>query len=364
MSEPVDPGVGTRRSKSLRISTAVSTILTYTLIVVCALIPVPYIIEMPGPVFNTLGSRDGQEILSITGTKTYPTSGQLDMLTVGVAGGPGRKLYPAQTLWSVVRKRDTVIPSEAYYPLATTRTQVSAENQAQMASSQDTAVAAALNYLGKPYKTQLGIGQVVSGSPAQGKLEAGDVVTSLNGSPISGSADDIARMQKVVAAGKPVTLDFTRGGSSQSATVTPRDAGDGAKLGVVLSPTYDFPIDVTFRVADVGGPSAGLIFALTVIDKLEPGDMTGGVKIAGTGAISDTGVVSPIGGARQKVAAAAAAGNEYFLSPADNCAEVLEADKGLGMKVVRVDTLESAVQSIDAIANKSTDNLPSCATAG
>lgn len=331
--------------------TTISTLVTYALVIIGAIIPVPYMVEMPGPVFNTLGKHEGTEVVTISGAKTYPTSGTLDMLTVAVAGGPGRKVYPSQAFWSVVKKQDTVVPSEAYYPLTTTRDQVTQENNAQMATSQDFAVAAALNHLGKKYGTRLGIGSVVAGAAVEGVVEPGDIITKLNGEKINGSAEDIARVQDTVAKGDPVELDIERDGKKLQETITPKGTADGPKLGVVLAPTYDFPIDVKFNLEDVGGPSAGLVFALTIIDKLEPGDMTGGKRIAGTGQIAEDGTVSPIGGARQKVVAANEAGVEYFLSPAGNCAEAAQAAKGLDMKVVRVDTLDTAVNAIDAMTN-------------
>lgn len=345
-------------------ATTVSTLLTYALIIVCALVPTPYLIEMPGPVFNTLGQNEGEDVLTISGARTYPTTGQLDMLTVGVAGGPGRKIYPSQALWSVVKGRDTVIPSETYYPLTTTRDEVAQVNAQQMSSSQDTAVAAALNEMGTKYSTRLGISQVVKGAPAEGILQAGDFIDAVNGESITGSAEDITRLQDLVATGNEVTMEITRDDSERTVSVRPAPSEGGAKLGIVLAPAYDFPIDVKFNLDDVGGPSAGLVFALTIIDKLEPGDMTGGVKIAGTGAITADGQVQPIGGARQKVIAASQAGNQYFLSPTDNCAEALAAARGRGIDVVRIDNLDTAVQAVDEIAHKSTDNLPTCSTQG
>lgn len=340
--------------------TAISTLVTYGLVIIAALIPVPYLVEMPGPVFNTLGEHEGTEVVTISGAKTYPTSGTLDMLTVAVAGGPGRQVYPSQALWSVVKKKDTVVPSEAYYPLTTTRDQVTQENNAQMATSQDYAVAAALNHLGKKYETQLGVGSVAKGAAVEGAVEPGDIITALNGEKITGSAEDITRMQDTVAKGDPVELDIERDGKKLHEKITPKGTADGPKLGVVLAPTYNFPIEVKFNLEDVGGPSAGLVFALTIIDKLEPGDMTNGKRIAGTGQITEDGTVRPIGGARQKVVAANEAGIEYFLSPADNCAEAAQAAKGLDMKVVRVDTLDTAVDAIDAITHDDIGTVTMC----
>ena len=338
----------------------VSAIITYALVVVCALIPVPYLIELPGPVFNTLGDYEGKPVMEISGAQTYDTTGQLDMLTVGVAGGPGRALVSSQVLWSVIRGSETVIPTEAYYPVTTTRDTVTEENAAQMASSQDTATAAALNQLHMDYSVNLLVGTVTPGTPADGHLEPGDVIRSVNGEKLTGDTEGITRLQESAAKGEELTLAITRKGKDAEVSLTPVDDGTGPKIGIGLAQAYDFPIDVTFNVADVGGPSAGLVFSLTMIDKLTPGDLVGDKKIAGTGTITPEGEVGMIGGARQKVVAAAAAGNEFFFSPAGNCAEVLAAQGSENMQIVRVDTLDSAVDSLDKIAAGDVADLPRC----
>lgn len=125
--------------------------MTYLLIALAVLLPVPYMLQLPGPVFNTLGDYQGKPMISVSGAQTYPTSGEIDMLTVAVSGGPGRDTYASQALGALLHGKETVVPTEAYYPLETTREQVAESNSVEMTSSQDVAVAAAMEQLDKPY---------------------------------------------------------------------------------------------------------------------------------------------------------------------------------------------------------------------
>ncbi|WAL40504.1 PDZ domain-containing protein [Brevibacterium sp. BRM-1] len=364
-ARPAGSSLAVRRRRGGRLDSGmVSGLLTYALVLAAALVPVPYLIEVPGPVLNTFGSQDGKDVIAISGARTYPTQGSLDMLTVGVSGGPGRTVFASQALGAVLKRAQTVIPTESYYPLTTTRDEVASENAAQMAGSQDTATAAAMTELKKPYTSQIAVSEVLPDTPAVGKLRAGDRITAVNGTKITGDDAGAQAVQDAVRASATVTVDYRRGSERGSATLTPRDTDGQKAIGVRLAQQYDFPVRVTYNVSGIGGPSAGTIFALTIVDKLTPGAMTGGVPIAGTGEISPDGTVSPIGGARQKVAAAAERGAKYFLAPKDNCAEAQEAAQGEDITVVRIDTLHSARTSVERIGKHDTDSLPTCTSGG
>ena len=154
--------------------------MTYLLIALAVLIPIPYMLQLPGPVFNTLGDYQGKPMISVSGAQTYPTSGEIDMLTVAVSGGPGRDTYATQALGALIDGQETVVPTEAYYPLDTTREQVTEANTVEMTSSQDVAVAAAMGELDMPYTVDLLVDEVTPGSPAEGKLNKGDRLVSVN----------------------------------------------------------------------------------------------------------------------------------------------------------------------------------------
>ena len=128
-----------------------------------------------------------------------------------------------------------------------------------------------------------------------------------------------------------------------------------------LVPHYDFPVDVDFQLDQVGGPSAGMMFALGIIEELTPGSMAGDQHIAGTGTISPDGTVGPIGGIRQKLEGAKDAGATYFLAPSQNCDEVVDHVPD-GLTVVEVNTLGEAVNSVEHAAAGNVTDLPSCGT--
>jgi len=121
--------------------------------------------------------------------------------------------------------------------------------------------------------------------------------------------------------------------------------------------SYRFPFQVKISVGDIGGPSAGLMFALGIIDKLTPGNLTGGRFIAGTGEIAANGAVSPIGGIQQKMAGARAAGATIFLTPAANCPDTAGAVPQ-GLRLVKVSTLAGAMRDLKALS--AGGSVPSC----
>ncbi|HLS34266.1 MAG TPA: PDZ domain-containing protein [Brevibacterium sp.] len=358
---PAASGDAPRKGFRLFASPGVSGLLLYALVFALALTPVPYLLQTPGPVVNTLEPYEGVDLVSISGTETHEADGTLDMLTVAVSGGPGRDIFTAQAFFSLLDGVETVVPSEAYYPLDTTRDQVSDRNTADMMSSQDQATAAALGELDIDYETVIGVGEIVPGSPAEGVIEPGDRVLAVDGEDVQGTEEGMAAVREaVLASDGEVRLTIERAGKTDEVAVEPAETDGQRTIGVVMTPAYSFPFEVDFAVEGIGGPSAGTVFALTIIDLLTEGDLTGDQAIAGTGAIDASGTVSPIGGARQKVAAAAASGAEYFLAPAGNCTEVLDSRGVEDLTVVRIDDLSAAHQAVTDIAEGSTDALPTC----
>jgi PDZ domain-containing protein len=145
--------------------------------------------------------------------------------------------------------------------------------------------------------------------------------------------------------------------------VTPQEVQGTPLLGVGVSVDYEFPFDVTLRLDKVGGPSAGMMFALGIIDKTTPGELNGGETVAGTGTITASGTVGAIGGIRQKLYGARDAGASVFLAPASNCDEVV-GHVPSGLDVYAVATLDDAVTALETVADGGdTASLPTC-TAG
>ena len=126
-----------------------------------------------------------------------------------------------------------------------------------------------------------------------------------------------------------------------------------------MSVTYDFPFEVQIQLDKVGGPSAGMMFALGIIDKLTPGQLQGGENVAGTGTIDQSGAVGPIGGIQQKLHGALESGATWFLAPADNCDEVT-GNIPDGLTVFSVSTLDQALTALEGIKTGDTSDLPTC----
>ncbi|MGY5763746.1 YlbL family protein [Brachybacterium sp. DNPG3] len=337
----------------------VSLALLCLMILATAFVPVPYVIESPGPAIDVLGEYDDEQILTIDGAETYETDGSLMMTTVAVSGGPGYPVTAFEVMVAWFTRSEAVLPRETVYPDGQTQEETQLTNTVQMNSSQQGAVAVALEELGMDVEQTVVIAGVETGAPADGVLEAGDELVSVGGE----TAADVAGFQRLVAATTPgdaVDLVVRRDGEEVELSVPTEDVDGEARMGVVLSVGYDFPIDVAISVGDVGGPSAGTMFALSVYDELTPGALTGGEDVAGTGTISADGTVGAIGGIRQKMVGASEAGADFFLAPASNCDEVVGYEPD-GLSVVAVSTFDEALTATETIAETGTvEGLPTC----
>ena len=360
------------RPRSLDAHTKLSAVtviagIAVLLVLVVALLPSPYAVEEPGPVYNTLGSagtgKDAAPLISIPGKKTYATTGQLDLLTVSVLGdvSSGPSWLDLAEAWLDPTK--AVIPLEAVFPQGVTQKQADQESTDEMTSSQQSAISAALTNLGYDVKGNVTVGTVEKGSAAAGVLQPGDVVTKYDGRSIQ----DACSLQDAVIAGgtSARSVVVTRDGTSRTIEITPKRVSDGAGgtrplLGVTTSAHIVPPFTVDLRIDDVGGPSAGQMFALGIIDKLTPGSLTGGRHVAGTGTICGDGEVGAIGGIVQKMAAARADGATLFLAPRSNCDEVVGHIPS-GLSVVPVSTLSDSLEALEHVRDQGTTaGLPTC----
>jgi Lon-like protease len=248
------------------------------------------------------------------------------------------------------------------YPEPSTNEQERAESAAQMVSSQDTAVAAALTELGHDLSTYAEVTGVTPGGPSEGRLQVRDLILSVDRTPVD-EVQDLLDALDGVRPGDTVALEVRRGRRTVPVRVTTEPAADDsdrAVLGVLVGTGYDFPFDVRIGIDEaIGGPSAGLVFALSVYDTLTPGALTAGRAVAGTGTITAEGLVGPISGIRQKIVGAEDAGAELFLVPPDNCPAALTADAE-DIRLVRADTLRSAIDSLSTYAENPSADLPRC----
>lgn len=342
-----------RRSLTL----IIAFVATVAALVVAVLVPVPYVILGPGPTLNTLGNdASGKPLLTVSGHPTYPTTGHLNMVTVSYMGGPGMNINIFQALQAWLSPHEAVVPQSELFPAGQSAQETQKQDTAQMTDSQQTAQAAAFSVLHIPYTAHVAIAQVLPGTPAAGILKAGDEVQSVDGVKVTGQTQ-LTHLITSHPAGSELKLSVRRKGKTLPLTVRTKKVAGRAVMGVEVTENFHFPFDVKFTVGNIGGPSAGMMFALGLIDKLTKDNLTGGKFVAGTGEITSSGQVQPIGGIQQKMAGARQAGAQVFLAPAANCPDVRGATPA-GLKVVKVATLSQAMSDLEAL--KEGKPVPSC----
>lgn len=337
-----------------RIATLVAALVPVVVLgVVGTVVTVPFAALGPGPTYNTLGDADGVPVVQIDGTDVDPTTGHLNMTTVAVRDQ--LNIFEALGYWA--SGRQGLVPREEVYPPNKTKEEVQEGNQADFEQSENSAQLAALHHLGLP--VVLVVGSVAPDGPAAGLLNEGERLVSVAGEPV----DSVSAVRESVSArspGESIDIVVEKDGVARTESVVlgsrPDDAESGY-LGVTPTEEPDVPFSVTFNLADVGGPSAGLMFSLAVVDKLSPGELSNGDFVAGTGTIDSAGAVGPIGGIPYKLIAAREAGATTFLVPSQNCDEASQ-NVPAGLRLVKVDSLDGAIDSLDALGRG--EDAPSC----
>jgi PDZ domain-containing protein len=313
--------------------------------VLLGVVTVPYVSLGPGPTFNTLGKVDGKEVVDIDGTQVFPVTGHLNMTTV--AQRDQLTLGQAVALW--VSGREQLVPRDMVYPPDKSREEVEKNNTEEFETSEFKAEYAALGYL--KYAPAVTVEVVNDDGPSHDKLQPGDAIDKVNGTPITG-IDQFQDLLKKTKPGQNVVIDYRRKNAlpgTTTITLGQNEDRDYGYLGVAVREAPWAPFKITFNLANVGGPSAGLMFALAVVDKLTTGDLTDAKFIAGTGTIDSDGKIGAIGGITHKMLAAHEAGASVFLVPADNCAEARGGNDD-GLELVKVETLGQAVDALNAFS--------------
>ncbi|MEV0206481.1 PDZ domain-containing protein [Streptomyces sp. NPDC050788] len=353
-----------------------STLMLIALLCAGVFIPVPYSEMSPGPTVNTLGDHDGEPVLQISGHKTYATSGHLNMTTVRVTSADYR-MNLVEAVYGWLAHDNKVVPHDTLYPDGKTEEQSTQENAEEFSQSQESAKVAALNELGIPVKSFVIVSTVVKDSPSQGKLHAGDVIKAVDGTAVK-EPTDVSKLVTKHKPGQDVTFTIVpakeqaaaekqkkTATKTQDVTITTTTSHDDlekrAIVGISAGLDHTFPFDIDIKLADVGGPSAGLMFSLGLYDKLTPGSLTGGRFVAGTGTIDDNGKVGPIGGIEMKTVGARNKGARYFLTPADNCAAAAK-DTPSGLTLIKVNTIDGALGALKDLRAGRTSDLPKCTT--
>jgi PDZ domain-containing protein len=343
-----------RRVRTLIIAAALFTVMFILLLTM----PVPYVVLSPGPTADTLGSYDGQVVVVLDGREANKTTGHLNLTTVSVSSG---SITALQALTAWLRGDEVVAPRASVFPPGESDEQVQQQNTQDFLGSQDNATAAALCEL--DYPKGFGVLDVEPKGPSDGILEPGDFIKRVDGKAVD-SFKSLAALLAKEQPGKRVAVGIVRGGKPDTVQVELAKAPegrDGAILGIHV--TIDakqclapFSISLCPGCA-IGGPSAGLMFALGIIEKIGPFDLTGGQFIAGTGEIDAKGNVGSIGGIQLKMIAARDAGASVFLAPAGNCGDVNGATPD-GLQVIKVSTLHGAVRDLQRVQDG--ESVPSC----
>ena len=314
--------------------------------VLLAWVRVPFVSLGPGPTFNTLGEVDGKQVVAIDGTPVKPTSGNLNMTTVSQRDG--LTLGQALALW--LSGREQLLPRDLVYPPEKSREDIEKSNSEDFQNSEDNAAYAALNYL--KFAPAVTVEKVNDPGPALGELQRGDAVDAVNGTKVA----DVAAFTTLLKATRPgdeIVVDFRRKNAQPGTariTLGRNDDRDHGFLGIAVRDAPWAPFTIDFNLANIGGPSAGMVFSLAVVDKLTTGDLNGAKFVAGTGSISGEGEVGPVGGVMHKIIAAQEAGATVFLVPKDNCDEARSV-RGESMELIRVETLTGAVDALKELTS-------------
>lgn len=319
---------------------------------------VPYILVEPG------GANNVMSLIDVEGPATYPPDGQLLFLTVSLS----KRITPLRAVQASLRD-DVEVVEEEDFTGGQSREEIRRLNFKLMQISKQTAITVALEALGHEIEFREAgalVTSVIEGMPADGELEAGDVIVAVDGRPVE-KADHAIDAVQGRRPGSTLSMVVERDGArvDRSLTTTESDEGN-AQIGIRLTDNVEavFPFDIDIDTGRVGGPSAGLAFALAVIDTLTDGELTGGNIVAVTGSITASGEVEPVGGVAQKAVAARRMGAVLMLVPSDE-KEVAEARRLAGsMPVVGVANLQEALQALAQIGGNTDQALASTSASG
>jgi PDZ domain-containing protein len=320
------------------------------------MLPSGYVIERPGTSFNVNGEVDGNPVISVSEVESFESETRLDVLTVSVLGNQDSTPGWIEIFLAWIDPQQVVLPVDEVFPPNKTTDEVRAESVAMMETSQQEAVAVALNELGYDLEPEVYVSMVTEGGAASGSIIAGDFVTAVAGETVKSIEELQQRIQD--SNGESLEIDVTRDGESISYSLTPQKSEDRYLIGVMVGYTYDFPIEIDLQLGNVGGPSGGMIFALGVFDALTEGSLLDDSHIAGTGTINTGGLVGPIGGIDLKMQAAKRDGTDLFLAPQSNCPEIISSQPE-DLLVVPVADFTEALEAIEMYKDGNNE-FPSC----
>ena len=318
-----------------RVTAAVGVLALIGLVFAINFYQLPVIALSPGPMEDVLAR------LKVEGSRVYDSEGKLYLTSVGIDDDV--RFYEA--LLDMANRDVQLLPRAELYPEEQDSTEIDKENAALMDRSKETASVVALREVGYEIEPSgVEVTQVVAGTPADGKLRAGDRILDADGRAVA-STDEVRAAITRHEIGERVAFRIDRDDTEKNVSVQVREADGQPRVGILLRDLFpDLPVKVSIETENnIGGPSAGLMFTLSIIDKLTPEDLTGGKRIAGTGEIALDGGVLPVGGVAEKLIAVRRLGVTTFLIPAENCDSV-RGQVPDGLRLVKVSTINEALR--------------------
>jgi Lon-like protease len=301
-------------------------------------IPLPFFSFGPGP------AREIVPLIHVDGAPTYGSSGRLVMTTIQFT-----QVTALGALVAWVDPEEAVVDRDDVYPPGLSQPQEEQRAISQMDQSKIDAAAVVLSDV-TDYPAEHGSGALVefvgADCPADGRLFPGDLIERIDGEHVD-SRREASRLIDAVPADEPIEFRVEADGEEHDVRVARGSCpgSDEPLIGIVL--VEAFPFEVTIESGDVGGPSAGLMWAVGLFDLLTRGDLTAGRTIAGTGTIDLEGNVGPIGGILNKVLAARDANADVMLVPRDNFPELRDVDTG-DLRLIPVSTFDEAVDGLES----------------
>jgi Lon-like protease len=339
----------------------VSALAFICLAVLLVVVPVPFVSWSPGGTRDTLGNVGQEPMINVQGIDTYPTTGRLDMTIVAITPADAQLSLPQALLAYWLPHRDA-LPREAVYAPGKSAEEVENEDADMMETAQDDAVVAALRADSRAVTAMPAIYSVTVGGPAHKLLLPGDLVVSVDGIATP-DVEAVAKRIRAHSIGEKVRFVVIRDKVQTDVNVTTVESNvqsDVPVIGISLATGYRYDPDISFDLGQqIGGPSAGLVFALAIYDKITNGPLLADRHLAGTGKITPNCDVEAIGGVQEKIAAAEKAGAVAFFVPAGNCRDL--AGVRTNMALIKVGTLKNAIDAVQTLnVSGDTSVLPHC----
>lgn len=347
---------------------AISSLLAMALCYLLVLMPLPYYIFQPG-------SADPVGPMIEMKQPSDPEKGTFLLTTVSVSNtNVLNYLYARLRNYEIHPQTDVRKQGES-------EKEYNERQEYVMLDSQSNAIQAAYRKAGVPFHlVSVGVTvlRTLPGMPAHGVLEAGDSIMELDGQPVKTSEEVIKSLENRKA-GDEVRIRYKRGSAEKTVALKlaplPKEKGETKeRVGIGFVPADVQSVraeqeekQVTVKAGEIGGPSAGFMFAMEIYNKLTPGDITKGYRIAGTGTIDPEGHVGVIGGIRHKIVAADRAKADFFFTPNDwipqkgepyepvmNASDAADQARKIGsrMKVVPVGTMDEALDYLAKLPPK------------